>query len=120
MESITTMGANNIGKVPYAVHKTPRNQTANAGRITHDAGMNIAYAVLIVIRERKRLQMIKTGTAHVARYVHFNFAGLIAGNNIANDLHQQYQDVGANKKRQTVHRTERDQNDPARNAETKE
>ena len=52
--------------LPTAIHKAGAVD-ADAGGIAHDAGVDIAHAVLVEVGEGKGLQMIEKITAHICK-----------------------------------------------------
>ena len=71
-----------IDDVPHARVGIPRDIGGDVGRIAHHAGVQPPHAVLAVVGDRERLQMIETGAPDVAQEMKFQLAAVIARDEI--------------------------------------
>ena len=67
--------ADDVGHVPDAVEHAPAQGGADAARIAHDPGVNVAHAVGVKVGKGKSLQVLERVPLHVAAHVHFQLAG---------------------------------------------
>ena len=100
--------ANDVGKVPNAVHKRPRAKLAYAGGVAHYSRVDVADAVLVKVGKRECLQVVKARAAQIAAYAVLNACGKVGGNKVYRHLYDKKADVQQNKRHKRIKRSKLD------------
>ena len=82
-----------VGEIPDEVHDLPGQDVADAGRVAHDARVDVADVVRVEVRERQRLQVVEAQVLQIARDVDLDLAAQVDAEDVHERLREHHRKV---------------------------